>query len=145
MGSVGTVTTEAVMRQDISKLTKAQQNVMQTAYNDVELARTHTLLEWALNERYQGVSSEADLDEYRIVKNYEDFHYKSAEEAKESMLKTAQEYADEYGEYYRLARDGIVLTNVSSHTLNALEKRGYIEVIYDGGLYVDRIKIIERR
>ena len=144
MGSVGNEVTEVVMRQDISKLTPSQRKVMERVYDNVEFARTHSPLEWGLRQRYDRVTLDG-MDDYILVKRYADYNFKSAEDAKERMLREAQEYADEYRKYYENLKKGIALTYTSSNTLRALESRGYIRIIEDGKSYTDTVEIIERR
>ena len=46
-------------------------------------------------------------------------------------------------EYYEEFRSGIVYGCMSSNTLRALERKGVIEILEDGGKYFDKFRIIE--
>ena len=130
-----------VERMDVSKLTESQRKVMDDVYNKVEYARTHTLDEWALKQRFHKDSIEDILS----VQRWNEFGYKSQEQAIERTKNAVEEYKNTYKEYYENARNGQPLTTASTSTLKALEKRGFIRIIETGGTSPDTIELVERR
>jgi len=44
--------------------------------------------------------------------------------------------------YYEMFRSGVVEVHASSNTIKALEKKGLIEIIYDGKRGTDRIRLL---
>lgn len=128
-------------RMDTSTLTASQKKVMDRAYDKVEFARTHTIDEWALNSVTRGDS----LEEYRPVKFWNSYGYKSKQEAINATMKDAESYKKNYGKFYEAEKIGQPLTTASTNTLKALEKRGYIRIVEAGGKFPDRVEIVERR
>ena len=120
------------------KLTKAQNYIMEKAHKEIDFARTHTLIEWATNERYNCI----DIKDTVIARRFNEYGYKSLEDAINDVEKELQEYAEKYGKYYYNEKNGVVLTQANSRTLKALERLNLIEIIEDGGSYIDSIKIL---
>ena len=148
MGSIGVqqvASKPVVGRMDLSGLTPAQRDVMEGAYSNVEFARTHTLQEWALSRVTGGFYTVEQMKQgYRPVTEWQDYRYKSQEDSIRRQLDYAEDYADKYGENYEAAKRGQVLTTTSTNTLRALQKRGFIEILDDGGRTPDTVRIIER-
>ena len=78
------------------KLTKAQNYIMEKAHKEIDFARTHTLIEWATNERYNCI----DIKDTIVVRRFKEYDYKSLEDAINDVEKELQEYAEKYGKYY---------------------------------------------
>lgn len=146
MGSVGSAG-PAVERMDISKLTASQKDVMEKAYKDVELARTHSLDEWAMYNTTNGaaVTLEEAKQNYRPITNWEDYRYDSQEAAIQSLMKNVNNRKKNWSSRYEEDKKGIVWTETSSATLRALEKKGYIEILHDQGIGIDTVRIKEKR
>lgn len=91
------------------KLSKAQQEVLETAKRNIDKARTYDYPEWLkkINPFYDGGTA---------------YQQKCYEEA------LARE---ELKDSWENDRKGIVLTHCSSHTIRALERLGFIEIIED--------------
>ena len=120
------------------KLTKAQNYIMEKAHKEIDFARTHTLIEWATKKRYYCI----DIKDTVVARRFNEYGYKSLEDAINEVEKELQEYAEKYGKYYYNEKNGIVLTRANSRTLKALEKMQLIEIIEDGKSYTDMIKIL---
>lgn len=120
------------------KLSKAQQEVMETVKQEIDFARTHTLYEWAENEKFRNGYD-------RIVSNYSRYGFKNAEEAMAYIEGEIRSYGEKYRRYYENERNGIVLTHCNSKTIAKLESLGLIEIIRDsnGESYgLDTIKVL---
>ena len=141
MGSVGNGNApQMVARQDISKLSKEQSRVMEDAYRQIEWARRLDLHDWAMREKFNVINPEESI----IVQRYDNYGYPSEQYAINRLRQDAKEYAERFKDYYEERKQGIALMRASSSTLRALEKKGFIEIIEDGGRWIDRVKIIER-
>lgn len=120
------------------KLSKAQSYIMEKAHEEIDFARTHTLIEWATKEKYNCI----DIKDTVVVRRFNEYGYKSLEDAINYVEKELQEYTEKYGKYYYNEKNGVVLTQSNSRTLKSLEKLNLIEIINDGGSYIDTIKIL---
>ena len=120
------------------KLTEAQNYIIEKAHKEIDFARTHTIIEWATNARYNCI----DIKDTVVVRMFDRYGYKSLDDAINHVKKELQEYAEKYGKYYYNEKNGIVLTRANSRTLKALEKMQLIEIIEDGKSYTDMIKIL---
>ena len=78
------------------KLTKAQNYIMEKAHKEIDFARTHTLIEWATNKRYNCI----DIKDTIVARKFNEYGYKSLEDAINYVEKELQEYAEKYGKYY---------------------------------------------
>ena len=94
-------------------------------------------------------------EDIRIAKSYDNYEdYYNEVEAKyyneryNNYRKVLERYgeaeANSYKKYWENRRKNITLTSCSSATLRALEERGYIRIIEDGGRWTDRVELIER-
>lgn len=97
----------------MKKLSKTQQRVLNEAKEQIDYARNHTLMEWSAKEN----------------------HFTS-------VTRIIEEYAEKYGEAYENEKKGIVLAHCDSKTIRALENLGLIEIMNDGGLGIDTIKVL---
>jgi hypothetical protein len=102
----------------MKKLSAAQQNIVDRAKAEIDLARTLGYAEW-------------------VIETHKSFQKRYVEEAieTESMKK-----------YWEDNRNGIVLTHCNSKSLEKLQTLGLIEIIYDSkgekGYGIDKIKVI---
>lgn len=106
------------------KLTTAQQNVLDIAKNEIDMARNMTYDEWLLKTQCH---NNQDLYNY---------WYRDNPEAKQRMFK-----------YYENEKNGIVLTHCNSRTLEKLQALGLIEIIHDSkndktSYGIDHVKIL---
>lgn len=107
----------------MAKLSKTQQEVLETAKRDINKARTLDYPEWLkeINHFYAGNTE------------YQKKCYKEALEREEMKR------------YWENERNAIVFTHCSSHTIRALERMGLIEIIEDSvetGGSIDVVKIL---
>ena len=105
------------------KLSKAQQEVMDHAKKEIDLARQLDYPDWlkATNHCFQQETA------------YWQKAYKEAVEKEQSKC------------YWENDRKAIVLTHCSSHTIRALERLGLIEIIEDSveiGGSIDVVKVL---
>lgn len=101
------------------KLSEAQKEIIEKAHNDIDFARTHTLIEWATkNLGYLG----RELKEYEIDR--------------------IESYANDYKKYYEREKNGIVLCRANSRTIKKLEEIGLVEILNDGRNFPDTLKIL---
>ena len=103
----------------MKKLTNAQQNVLDKAKADIDLARNLGYAEW-------------------ILETHKSFQKKYIDEAIET---------ESLKHYWEDHRNGIVLTHCNSKTLEKLESFGLIEIIHDSkndktGYGIDEIKVL---
>lgn len=89
----------------MAKLSNTQQKVLDHVRTQIDVAREHDYPEWLL----------ATIE-----------RFKDNEEAYSKAI--AVEYLKDIWE---IARQGIALTDCSSNTIRALEKRGFIEIVED--------------
>ena len=101
------------------KLSEAQKEIIEKAHNEIDYARTHTLIEWATN--CLGYSGK-DLKDYQIDR--------------------VESYANNYRKYYEQERKAIVLCRANSRTIKKLEEIGLVEILEVGGSFPDTIKIL---
>ncbi len=122
-----------------TKLTKAQQKAMDDAMKMYEEAQVD-FETWYMTSHW--------------TNTYED-EYETFEEAvndnllwiaKRDQPNDVEGYIREHLEwtrgYYEKFRSGIVEIYTSSHTLRALERRGLIEIIEEGGRSTDTIRLL---
>ena len=100
------------------KLSKAQKQVMNEAYGDIDKARSMSYPEWFKETQAPGLRENAIP---RLIEN---------------------EYLKEYWED---ARNGIVLTHCNSRTIRKLAELGLVEIVRDSSgesFGIDTIKIL---
>ena len=124
----------------MTKLSKAQQKVMDDAKAKIDFARTHTLREWAQKKTRNTEEKIA----WRVERcaNYGC----TAEEMRQGLEKEISDYMKNYSKCYENEKNAIVYTSeVNSRTLEKLESFGMIEIIYDskGQTFgIDTIKVV---
>lgn len=87
-----------------------------------------------------------DFHDYYVADHLKGFpvtspHYNRVRERYEKEVE--QGHAEWARKYWEDRLNNITLTSCSSATLKALAKLGYIEIINDGGKYIDTVKLIE--
>ncbi|MBO5662622.1 MAG: hypothetical protein J6S12_02035 [Alphaproteobacteria bacterium] len=102
------------------KISKTQQMVLDLAKKEIDTARKLDYPEWLVHER----PCYAQESEY--WKN-----------AFENAIKRG-----EFKDYWENARKSIVLTWCNSRTIKALEELGLIEIIVDGGIHPDTVRVL---
>ena len=55
------------------KLTEAQNYIMEKAYKGIDFARTHSVMEWATNARYNCI----DIKDTVVARMFNEYGYKS--------------------------------------------------------------------
>ena len=95
-----------------AKLTKTQQRVIDEAKASIEEARTKSFEDWVTSTAHELVE---ELPERWV-----------------SVLRRD----------YDGLREGIAIVKASSNTLRALETKGFIEIVSDGGRNIDHIKLV---
>lgn len=103
------------------KLSKVQQEVLDHAKTEIDLARKLDYPDW--------------------LKATD--HYFQPENRSEALQEAIEKECRK--KYWENDRKGIVLTHCSSHTIRALEKRGLIEIIEDSietGGSIDVVKVL---
>lgn len=101
------------------KLSGAQKEIIEKAHNEIDFARTHTIIEWATKcLGYLG----RELEEYEIDR--------------------VESYANDYKKYYEREKNGIVLCRANSRTIKKLEEMGFVEILEVGGSFPDTLKIL---
>jgi hypothetical protein len=95
-----------------AKLTKTQQKVIDEAKASIEDART---------------------------KSFEDWVYSTTREVVEEL---PERWVSAFRRDYDGLREGVAIVKASSNTLRALEAKGIIEIVSDGGRNIDYIKLV---
>lgn len=115
------------------KLSKAQQEVMDTAKERIDYARTHSFCDWFRNGMGYYYKGMTDTEVYEAIERL----------TKESNWGYSLDYEMKR---YEMNRNGIdFLCHASSATIKKLEKLGLIEIVYDsnGEFYgFDHIKVL---
>lgn len=122
-----------------TKLTKAQAKVLaeaisryEMAQNDFEYWFMHS--DWTNSYEHNYESFEAAVeDKYRF------FAKRDHRNDQEAYIKSRVEKAREV---YEMFRSGIIKVKTSSNTIRALEKKGLVEIIKDGGWMFDEIRLL---
>ena len=114
------------------KLSKEQERVYNNIISSLKLAKEcETFKEYHIRERMDGFKDRAD---YEDILKYEN----------EKFNKNEKMYEQDYMKYYINAKEhNRVLCVASSSTLRALEKKGLIKIVVDGGKYVDTVEVLE--
>lgn len=90
--------------------------------------------------------AKSTIDEARAFETYEEYRGAIDPYAKAHggalYVKDNIEYYEPYRKYWEQAKEGMPLVLANSRTIKALEKAGLIEIIQDGGIYPDRIKVL---
>ena len=122
------------------KLTTVQQKLIDDAKAKIDFARTHTLREWVINNFGYGGTEESIEQSAR----WRDEHWgNNAGDIVRDSLKKAIAYYEAEPEQYNEERNGIIKwTYNNSNTLRALEKKGVIEIIEDGGACSDAFRVL---
>lgn len=123
---------------EVSKLYPAQKYVIEKAHKEIDLARIHTIIEWATYEKFRC----ENIEDSEIAQNWNKYGYNSLEEALNCLRKSVEDYGKCYGKYYENAKNGIVTTTANPRTLKSLERFGLIEIMNGGRGYVYIIKIL---
>ena len=112
----------------MKKLTNAQEIALNRILDYINLAKQHNnFKDYWLAEQLQGLEQRKDFEE---LKNYYEGRFNP-------------EIEKTYKHYWEDARNNIALTTcVSSATLRVLEKLGYIQILKDGGSWVDKVKLL---
>jgi translation initiation factor 2 alpha subunit (eIF-2alpha) len=122
-----------------AKLTKTQQEAMDKAmrlYNDAQMS----FEDWFMHSEYANTYGEQyDSFEDAVEKNYRWFAKRDRKNDQEGYIRERVEWIR--GKYEEF-RKGIVYMYVSSNTLRALEKKGYIKIIVDGGRLSDKAQLL---
>ena len=124
------------------KLTKAQQEIIDKAREDVDYAREHDFLHW-VSKNLCGYDLDTDWD---AVPN----PFLSNEYVMKQALDTIAEDETGSGHFeafhwkkrYERNKEGEVIAHANSKTLEALERMGMIEIIHDGRRGWDTIKLL---
>lgn len=123
------------------KLSKAQQNVIDTAHREIEFARNHTLREYVMEKLFQVTN----IEDVIVFKNHEMYNL-TKEQAIKHINDKIDSQIESYKKYYEQEKQGVVLTMCSGATLKKLENLGLIEVIYNstntGSYSIDTVKIL---
>lgn len=123
------------------RLSKVQQDIMDSSMEKIAFARTHSIDEWALRALYRTESMEECIQMYIATYGY------SRDEAVKRVKKDTAKYIDDFKGFYDREKQGIVLTRCSGRTLKRLESLGLIEILrdathIDGG--IDVIKVLKK-
>jgi len=86
------------------------------------------------------------IDEARSYDTFEEYkgetdHYCQARGGAE-YVKAHIEYYEPYRKYWEQAKNAMPLIRANSRTIKALEKAGLIEIVDDGGMFPDTIKVL---
>lgn len=121
-------------------ITKTQKEVLERAKETIDFARTHTLREWAIkNFGYGGTEESIEAVAKWRDENWGD----NAGDAIRNKLKEAIAYYENHPEGYENEKNAIIEWTINnSSTLKALEKKGLIEIIVDGGTGWDAYKVL---
>jgi hypothetical protein len=102
----------------MKKLTQTQQNILDGIKEKIKKAKAH--------ETYESY----------VLANYDN----------KSQWQIEMELKEQsYKEYWLQNLDNIALTSCSSSSLRALENKGYIKIIKDGGRFIDTVKLLEEK
>ena len=129
------------------KLTKAQQEVMNHAKQNIDYARTHDFIHW-IARHFTQLDLEKDWDAFPNPYLSNEIALQRAREAVENdkhpvMSNDIEIFpANHRRSAYEDEKNGITLCIASSNTLRALERMGLIEIITDAGRGVDHIRIL---
>lgn len=121
-------------------ITKTQKEVLDRAKETIEFARTHTLREWVIKNFGYGGTEEA-IEE--VAKWRDENWGDNAGDLIRNRLKEMIAYYESNPEGYENEKNAIIKwTFNNSATLKALEKKGLIEIIVDGGAGLDEYKVL---
>ena len=115
-----------------TKLTKTQQSVIDKAMSYYNEANAMDFETWCWKSKACGGSDNGSYES--VLANWKRMG--------RLLEKPLSHYIDFYRSAYEQARAGIVVVNTSSNTLRALERKGYIEIIKDGGRNLDTIRLL---
>lgn len=108
------------------KLTPAQQNVMDKAYEQIDYARTHNFYDW-----YRHAHGTAkNLTDEEIDKRIKDWN---------TTYPTLKDYQRKA---YEGCKNGEAIVIANTKTLNALVNMGLIKIIELTGSYTDTIQVL---
>lgn len=102
------------------KLSKAQARILDEAKKKIDLARSFETF-----EEYKGETS-----------------YYAKDHGGAEYVRANIEYYEPYRKYWENAKQGMPLVVANSRTIKALEKMGLIEIVDDGGMFPDVIKVL---
>lgn len=124
------------------KLTKAQQEIIDIAREDVDYAREHDFLHW-VSKCLCGYDLERDWDAVPNPFLSNEFVMKKALDTI-AEDETGNEYFEplHWKKSYEREKEGEAIVHANSKTLEALERMGMIEIIHDGRRGWDRIKLL---
>ena len=113
------------------KLSKEQERVLKGIQDYISLAKDcNTFKEYYIREHTDNFK---DRNDYQSILEHET---KIFEQYEDRLTK-------DYMKYWKEAREqNIALTSCSSSTLKALEKKGLIKIIEDGGKWIDKVQLI---
>lgn len=122
-----------------TKLTKAQTEVMEEAISQYEMAQ-NDFEYWFMHSSWMN-SYEHNYESFEeaVEDHYRFFAKRDHRNDQEAYIKSKVENARET---YEMFRSGIIHLKTSSNTIRALEKKGLIEIIKDGGWMFDTVKLL---
>lgn len=107
------------------KLTKAQEEILNYAKKDIDLARSFNTYE-----------------EYEYNRNHYWQGRYTLEEARELIKENDLENNKFFSKLYEERKRGNAIVTANTRTIKKLEELGLIEIIDEGGSYPDMIKVI---
>ena len=121
-------------------ITKTQKEVLDRAKETIDFARTHTLREWAIKNFGYGGTEEA----IEAVAKWRDENWvDNAGDVIRNDLQATIEYYKNNPERYENEKNAIITWTINnSATLKALENKGLIEIIVNGGARFDAYKVL---
>ena len=93
------------LKGDLYEINKSTELYNGEGTQKIDFARTHTLIEWVTNKRYNCI----DIKDTIVARRFNEYGYKSLEDAINNVEKELQEYAEKYGKYYYNEKNGVVL------------------------------------
>lgn len=109
----------------MTKLTKAQEAVLNEAKANIDFARSVNFYDWYRVSYNANQKSDEDIEKQINKPLYKDIGGRAYFEG-----------------IYKNEIKGITLVMCNTRTLKALENLGYIRIINEGGSYPDRIEVI---
>lgn len=113
-----------------AKISDAQAKVLADAIREYAQAHEYDFEYWFMHSEYMGGGSYASFED-AVEGHYRFFAKRDHKRDQEGYIKQSVEKAKAT---YEKQRSGIVTVHTSSNTIRALERKGLIEIIRDGGL-----------
>lgn len=111
----------------MTKITKAQENVLNRAKERIDFARSHNFYDWYM----------------RRATNYERINIHNLDELDKHLSnRYGRDLRQAYINDYENERKGITIVLSNTRTIKALERLGLIRIINEGGSSIDTIEVI---